>query len=394
MYSSPYKLNWGFFVMLTTQKELWLEDTTLREGEQSPGVSFTVEEKINIAKRLDEIGVSAIEVGTPIMGGKEKEAIKEILNLNLNAKIICWNRGKKEDIQESIDVGADSIHIGLPTSKNHLEKKFKKDKNWLITTMQELVAFAKSHGLWVSVSAEDSGRTDIEFLKEYVKAVNEAGADRIRCSDTVGVLDPFKSYELFSEVTSVSKIPIMAHMHNDFGLATANSLAAIKGGASHIHFTVNGLGERSGIAPIDEILINLIYKYNNKQINSERIKELSEYVAQCSNRSIAMNKPVTGDMMFAHESGIHVDGVLKISDAFEPYPPEEVGGTRKIVIGKHSGTNAIKYVLEQNNISYNESYLPDTLKEVRNFSVDNKRSLTSEEVIKLYNKFSGDEKYG
>lgn len=388
-----FQINRGV-IILSDINNLWLEDSTLREGEQSPGVSFTVEEKVNIAKMLDEIGVSAIEVGTPIMGGKEKESIKKILDLNLNAKIICWNRGRKEDIQESIDVGADSIHIGLPTSKNHLEKKFKKDKNWLITTMQELVSFAKDHGLWVSVSAEDSGRTDIEFLKEYVKAVNEAGADRIRCSDTVGVLDPFKSYKLFSEVTKVSEIPIMAHMHNDFGLATANSLAAIEGGASHVHFTVNGLGERSGIAPIDEILINLVYKYNNKQVKTQKLTELSEYVAKCSQRSIPENKPVTGNMMFAHESGIHVDGVLKISDAFEPYPPELVGGKRKIVIGKHSGSNAIKYVLEQNDISYKEDFLQDVLKEVRNFSIDNKRSLTQDEVINLYKKFSGDENYG
>ncbi|WP_161380183.1 homoaconitate hydratase [Staphylococcus hominis] len=375
-------------------EELWLEDSTLREGEQSPGISFSIEEKVNIAKQLDAIGVTAIEVGTPIMGGMEKEAIKKIIDLNLNSRIICWNRGKKEDIDSSISVGATSIHIGLPTSDNHLKEKFKKDRKWLIDTMKELVQYAKSKNLWVSVSAEDCGRTDIDFLKEYIIEVNKAGADRIRCSDTVGVLDPFSSYNLFKEVTSVSDIPIMAHMHNDFGLATANTLAAINGGAKHVHFTVNGLGERSGIAPMDEIILNVLYKFKLNSLKTSKLKELAEYVAFCSKRKIPENKPVTGDMMFAHESGIHVDGVLKISDAFEPYPPELVGGERKIIIGKHSGSNAIKYVLEKNSISYSNNLISEVLAEVRTLAITYKRNLTENEVIDTYYKFSKEHNNG
>ncbi|MBA9087209.1 homocitrate synthase NifV [Fontibacillus solani] len=369
--------------------EIWLEDTTLREGEQAPGVSFTLEEKVQIAKYVDAIGVTAIEVGTPAMGGPETKAISAILNSGISARLIGWNRGKKSDLDASFACGLNSMHIGLPASDYHLDKKFNKSREWVIETMQELVSYAKSQGAWVSVSAEDSGRAEVDFLVQYAKAAKEAGADRMRCSDTIGVLTPFKAHDLFKKVSEESGLPIMAHMHNDFGLATANTLAAVKGGATHVHFTVNGLGERAGLAPIDEVLLGLI-KHNqlDLEVNLSILKELSEYVASASGRAIAKNKAVTGDAMFAHESGIHVDGVLKVPEAFEPYPPELVGGERKIVIGKHSGRNAILHILQKNNIDAQKDDLDAVLEQVRYKAVTSKQEISDEDVIAIYNQFS------
>lgn len=369
-------------------KDLWLEDTTLREGEQSPGVSFNLEEKVQIAKYLDAVGVTAIEVGTPAMGGPETEAIKAILNAGISARLIGWNRGRKSDLEASFAAGLDSVHIGLPASDHHLHNKFEKTREWVVETMQELVQYAKSQGAWVSISAEDSGRADEDFLVYYAKAAKEAGADRMRCSDTIGVLNPFRAHDLFKRISEESGLPIMAHMHNDFGLATANTLAAVRGGATQVHFTVNGLGERAGLAPIDEVLLGLI-KHNqlDLKVDLSLLKELSEYVATASGRVIAKNKAVTGDAMFAHESGIHVDGVLKVPDAFEPYPPELVGGERRIVIGKHSGSNAILYILQKNNVSANRDELEKVVEQVRYRAVTSKQEITDEEVISLYEQF-------
>ncbi|OMF61061.1 homocitrate synthase family protein [Paenibacillus sp. FSL R5-0766] len=368
--------------------KLWLEDTTLREGEQSPGVSFNLEEKVQIAKYLDSVGVTAIEVGTPAMGGPETEAISAILNAGISARLIGWNRGRKSDLEASFACGLNSVHIGLPASDHHLQNKFEKSREWVVETMQELVQYAKSQGAWVSVSAEDSGRAEEDFLVHYAKAAKEAGADRMRCSDTIGILTPFKAHDLFRKISIESGLPIMAHMHNDFGLATANTLAAVKGGATHVHFTVNGLGERAGLAPIDEVLLGLI-KHNqiDLNVNLSLLKELSEYVSVASGRPISKNKAVTGDAMFAHESGIHVDGVLKIPEAFEPYPPELVGGERKIVIGKHSGSNAILYILHKHNVNAQRDELEKVVEQVRYKAVTSKQEITDEEVISIYEEY-------
>ena len=365
--------------------ELLLEDTTLREGEQSPGVSFTTEEKVQIARLLDALGVNAIEVGTPAMGGPEREAIEALVRENLSVRLIGWNRGRRSDLEASLDCGLDSVHIGLPASDHHLKEKFKRDRRWVIEVVQESVGFAKSHNAWVSVSAEDVGRADLEFLIEYAKAVKEAGADRMRMSDTIGVLEPFRAYEIFNTIRRESGMTLQAHMHNDFGLATANTLAAVKGGARHIHFTVNGLGERAGIAPIDEVLMGLKYHLGVKiALETNKLTELAQFVAAASRRSIPANKAVTGSAMFAHESGIHVDGVLKVPEAFEPYPPEEVGGTRQIVIGKHSGSAALRHVLSEQDVEFDEQHIDKLLEEVRYEAVKRKEILPPTEVLKLY----------
>lgn len=365
--------------------DLLVEDTTLREGEQSPGVAFSGDEKVEIVRLLTELGVRAVEVGTPAMGGPEADAIKRLVAEALPIRLIGWNRGRKSDLDASFECGVDSVHIGLPASDHHLEQKFEKTREWVVETMQELVAYAKEQGAWVSVSAEDVGRADAEFLVEYAKATAEAGADRLRMSDTIGVLDPFKAVELFRHISESVSLPLQAHMHNDFGLATANTLAAVKGGARHVHVTVNGLGERAGIGALDEVVLGLERHLGIETgIRKEGLRELADFVARASGRPIPPSKPVTGDAVFAHESGIHVEGVLKVPEAFEPIDPASVGGAREIVIGKHSGSGSVQYVLAEQGIDVERGDLGQVVEAVRYEATKQKRALSAEELLAIY----------
>ena len=367
------------------EKPLMIEDSTLREGEQSPGVVFSVDEKVEIARLLADVGVDALEVGTPAMGGPELEAIERLVNEDLDLLLIGWNRGRRSDIEASLRCGLRAVHIGLPASDHHLGKKFGKSREWVIETMGELVDFAKGEGAWVSVSAEDSGRADVEFLVDFAKAVGDAGADRMRMSDTIGVLEPFRARDLFARVTAEAQIPVQAHMHNDFGLAAANTLAAVSGGARHIHATVNGLGERAGIASLDEVLMGLERHLGiDHGCRLDAILPVAEFVARASGRSIPANKPIVGQAIFEHESGIHVDGVLKVPDTFEPFTPETIGTERRIVIGKHSGSSAIQYVLAQAGIEVSREKLSEVTTAVRYEVTHIKRALTQAETVRVY----------
>lgn len=358
----------------------------MREGEQSPGVSFTAAEKVRIAELLVGLGVTACEIGTPAMGGPEAEAVDALIAASLDIQLIGWNRGRRSDLETSLGHGLTSVHIGLPASDHHLDRKFKQSRDWVIATMQENVAFAKEGGAWVSVSAEDSGRADIDFLVEYARAVREAGADRMRVSDTVGVLNPYKAEELFRTLTTeVEGLAFQAHMHNDYGLATANVLAAVRGGAKHVHATLNGLGDRAGIAALEEVVMVLKdHAGIDLGVVTERLAEACDFVAEASGRAIPANKAVVGVSMFQHESGIHVDGVLTVPDAFEAFRPEEVGRSREIVIGKHTGSGAVQWVLSEQGIEADRADLSSLVNDLRYRSVALGRALRPEEVLEMY----------
>jgi len=292
-----------------------IDDTTLRDGEQTAGVVFANKEKVRIAKLLDEIGIDQIEAGIPAMGGDERDVIEEIAHLGLRSSVLGWTRANTNDIKTTLETGVDAIAISLATSDIHIETKLQKDRPWVLSTISEAVAFAKAHNpdTYVSVNAEDASRTELGFLVEYAKAAKEEGADRLRFCDTIGLMEPFRTYQVIKALREESGLEIEMHTHNDFGMAVANAIAGIHAGATWVNVTVGGLGERAGNAALEEVVMALKYVEGFEQIqfDTKRFRELGEYVAQAAGRTIPVWKSIIGTNMFAHESGIHADGVIR-----------------------------------------------------------------------------------
>jgi len=370
---------------LTPGAKIYIVDTTLRDGEQTAGVVFANQEKIRIAKYLDEIGVDQIEVGIPVMGGHEKECVKQIAALGLRASIMAWNRAAISDLKHSLDCGVDAVAISISTSDIHIEHKLKTTREDVLRRMSDAVSFAKDHGLYVSVNAEDASRTDMEFLIEFALTAKHCGANRLRFCDTVGILDPLSTFRKIKTLRDAIDMDIEMHTHNDFGMATANALAGVYAGANHVGVTVNGLGERAGNACLQEVVMALKYLMNvDLNFKTEKFRELALYVAQAAGRKLPPSKPIVGSNIFAHESGIHGDGVLKNPLTYEVFRPEEVGLERQIVIGKHSGTAALRAKFREYGLELSEEDAEGLLERVRAAAVDLKRSLFDKELVCLY----------
>lgn len=373
---------------MMTSRKIYIVDTTLRDGEQTAGVVFANKEKVRIAHMLAEVGVDQIECGIPVMGGDEKKAIEEIVKAKLPCSIMAWNRAVIKDIQQSIDCGVDAIAISISTSDIHIEHKLQTSREWVLEHMVQATEFAKGQGVYISVNMEDASRTDPDFLIKFAKAAKEAGADRIRYCDTIGIMDPFKIYDNISNLIEAVGIDVEMHTHNDFGMATANALAGIRAGASHVGVTVNGLGERAGNAALEEVVMALKVIYGiDLNFTTERFRELSEYVALASNRELPAWKAIVGSNMFAHESGIHADGALKNPLTYEVFRPEEVGLARQIVIGKHSGSAAIKNKFAQYGVQITDEEADFLLPKIRSAAVDLKRTLFDKEIIFIYEEY-------
>lgn len=371
---------------LKDRKKVTIVDTTLRDGEQTAGVVFANQEKIAIAEMLSDLGVDQLEVGIPTMGGDEKAAIKEIVKRNLRPSIMAWNRAVISDIEQSIDCGVDAVAISISVSDIHIQHKLKTSREWVLENMVKAVEFAKKNGLYVSVNGEDASRADRDFLVQFINEAKKVGADRFRYCDTVGIMEPFKIREDIKYLYEATKFDIEMHTHNDFGMATANAVAGIKGGASHVGVTVNGLGERAGNAALEEVLmaLMLVYGYKGENINTQMFKDVSEYVSRASGRELPKWKAIVGSNMFAHESGIHADGALKDPKNYEAFDPGIVGLERQILIGKHSGRAAVVNKFKEYNIELTDEESKGILELVRSTSVRLKRTLFDKEVVQLY----------
>ena len=370
----------------SNSKGISIVDTTLRDGEQIAGVVFANHEKIAIAEMLSDLGINQLEVGIPAMGGDEKEVIKSICKRNLKPSIMAWNRAVISDIENSIDCGVDAVAISISVSDIHIQHKLKTSREWVIENMVKSVEFAKKNGLYVSVNGEDASRADLKFLTTFIDAAKEAGADRFRYCDTVGVMEPFSIKDTIMKIYNRTKFDIEMHTHNDFGLATANAIAGVLGGANYIGVTVNGLGERAGNAALEEVLMALKYVYNYEvNIDTTKFKDLSEYVSKAAGRELPSWKAIVGSNMFKHESGIHADGALKNPKNYEAFDPREVGLERQIVIGKHSGKAAIINKFMEYNINLTEDEANMMLEAVRALSIRAKRILFDKELVQLYN---------
>lgn len=323
-------------------------DTSLRDGEQMAGVALTPEDKLEIAKQLDELGVDTIEAGFAIVSEGERKAIRSIVNEGLKAEVCSLARANRKDVDAAISCGIRCIHTFIATSDVHLKYKLKMDREEVLRRAVEAVEYAKSYGVTVEFSAEDATRSDFSYLKKVFKAVEEAGVDRIDVPDTVGIATPERMKILVGDVVSYLKVPVSVHCHNDFGLASANTLAGVDAGASQVHVTVNGIGERAGNASLEEVVMALqnLYKFKTG-IRAEKIYETSRLVRRLTGVPIQPNKAIVGDNAFAHEAGIHVHGVLSNPFTYEPIRPESVGRRRVIEVGKHAGKHGLKAKLEE-----------------------------------------------
>jgi len=360
-------------------------DTTLRDGEQAAGIVFANIEKVRIARMLDEIGVQQIEAGIPAMGGEEKQAVKEIAKLGLSASILGWNRASPEDIQHSIDCDVDSVALSMSSSDIHIEHKLMKSRQWVLDRITEAIDFAKQHGLYVSCNAEDASRADREFLRQFARTAKEAGADRVRFCDTLGIMGPLQTYEAVKDLIDTVQIPVEMHTHNDFGMATANAIAGVQAGATFLSTTIMGIGERTGNAPLEEVVMASRYVLNLETgIETARFREIAEYVARASGRTIPEWKPIVGTNCFVHEAGIHTDGVIKCAANYEAFSPESVGLERRISIGKHSGRHTITSILAKHGIEVDDEAAGKILEMVRSSSIALKRSLTEKELVYIY----------
>ena len=365
-------------------------DTTLRDGEQTPGVSLTVEDKIEIARQLSLLGVDAIEAGSPMSSDGEKKVVKEIAKAGLDTEICGLARATRSDIDAAIECDVDTIHLFIPTSPVQMKYAVNLTPEQVLAATVDSVEYIKKHGLVCEFSPMDATRSNLPFLKQVCQAAEKAGMDRLNVPDTVGIMIPKTMIKLIEELKKVVTVPISIHCHDDFGMAVANSLAAVEAGATQVHATINGLGERAGNASLEEVVmaLHMIYKLKTG-VNSRLLYSTSRMVSTLTGISVQVNKAVVGENAFAHESGIHTRGVTVKPLTFEPINPELVGRTRKYVAGKLAGTRGVKAELEEIGIHPNEEQLKEIVQRIKDLG-DKGKMVTDADLIALTSAVMGE----
>lgn len=368
-------------------------DTTLRDGEQTPGVTVTPDQKVQIAIKLDELGVDAIEAGFPIVSQGEMQAIKTIAKQGLKAEVCGLARATETDIDAAIKCDLKYVHTFIATSDIHMKYKLKMEPDQVMDRAVKAVEYAKNHGMQVEFSAEDATRSDRQFLLKVFRAVTDAGADRIDIPDTVGYRTPDYMAEIVRDVKNVTHLPISMHCHNDFGLAVANAIAGINAGAACAHVTINGLGERAGNASLEEFVMALEILYNKKHnINTKLIYDTSRFVSNTMGIIVQPNKAIIGENAFGHESGIHTHGIINNPLTYEPIAPELVGRKRWLQAGKHAGAHGIRAMLEDFGIKPTDEQLKQIVERQKNIA-DKGKSITTSELLAISGEIMGNTKF-
>ncbi|MEM3714676.1 MAG: homocitrate synthase [Nitrososphaeria archaeon] len=320
---------------------VFITDTTLREGIQSPSLEMSYSQREELFYLLASVGIEEIEAGVPAHSEEEKEFLKRLTKSIFSEKIIVWNRANFMDLEASLQCGVKKVEIAFPISDIMIEKKLRKSKNFLVGLASELISYAKANNLYVSAGLEDASRSDADFLYKFVKSIKEIGTDRIRISDTVGILNPIQTKKLIENFSDF--VDVEVHFHNDFGMATANAIVAALSGAKYINATLLGLGERCGITPLEEITYYLEIIQNIKTgINIKKLHEILKHFINIAKININPNKPLIGNNALTNKSSIHIDGLSKSKDTYLPFDPKILDEEAKFVFGKYSKAEIYK----------------------------------------------------
>ena len=368
-------------------------DVTLRDGEQTPGVVFTKEQKLAIASELDSMGVEVIEAGFPVVSANEKEIVKEIANQGFNSRICCLSRAVKGDVDAALECDVDIVSIFIAMSDLHLKYKYHRSFEEMLGCAKETIEYATDHGLKVRFAAEDASRTPIDRLKKAFKETeNEYKVEYVSLADTIGILNPTTTHYLVSEIYKTINTSICIHCHNDLGMATANTLAAAEAGAKQLHTTVNAIGERAGNASLEEVMVALRVQYGIDRYDTTKLTALSRMVSEYSGITPAVNKAVVGQNAFTHESGIHVAAILEEPRTYELFLPEMVGGRRNLVVGKHTGTKALRGIINSIGLCLEREELCALIEKVKVCTEEKHKSISQEQLERLISQVKQEQK--
>lgn len=372
-----------------TARSLHIIDTTLRDGEQAPGVVFSFDEKLKIAALLDEAGVKELEVGTPIMGENEQTVIREIVRSGFNFKSTCWGRATEEDMVAAEKTGAGRMNISFPVSDIQ-QQAIGKNRKWVMSRIRPMMTFARQRFGFIAVGAQDASRADKSFLHEFISTCLFYGADRIRIADTVGTLNPLSTLELFKWLnTHFPGFDFEFHGHNDLGMATANTVSAALAGCASASVTVNGLGERAGNACLEEVVAAMkVSAQTDCGIQLSKLQKICRAVEAASHRPIHDSKPIVGSMICRHESGIHCRSLVNDPMSYQAFDPVAFGRETELVFGKHSGSGALKHFLRSKGVLISKEQLSDTVLRMKDIAQNAKKALDYEEAWSLLNSLS------